>query len=265
MSPIYKDKLKINLLLDRSGIGIAAALDVSNKIQELLTVKKEINMVFAAAPSQNELLNRLVSNQDIDWSRVNAFHMDEYIGLNMEDPQSFGYYLKERIFGVVNFKSVHYINGRAKDLEVECHRYARLLSNFPIDIACLGIGENGHLAFNDPHTADFKDGKAVKIVTLDADCKMQQVNDGCFPDMASVPEQAITVTIPTLLSSLYMFCVVPGKTKAKAVKKTLFSEITEEWPSTILRNKEHAILYLDAKSGAGIKINTNNAFEPDPI
>ena len=250
-----KDKLQIKFLSDKYEIGKVAAEDVSLKIQELLLKKEEINMVFAAAPSQNEFLKSLISDKKIEWNRINAFHMDEYIGLGNNAPQSFGYFLNKRIFGLVNFKSVNYINGASTNLEVECERYSNLLLKSHIDIVVLGIGENGHLAFNDPHVADFKDDKTVKVVVLDIECRNQQVNDGCFAHVDEVPKRAITLTIPTLLSSSYMFCIVPSKAKARAINNTIYSEITEECPSTILRQKENTILYIDRDSGATIKLD----------
>ncbi|MBT33521.1 MAG: glucosamine-6-phosphate deaminase [Thalassobius sp.] len=248
-----KDKLQVKCFVSRNEMGKTAALEVSQKINELLLEKEEINMIFAAAPSQNELLASLVSDKTIAWDRINAFHMDEYIGLGTYIDASFQSYLNEHIFGLVNFKSIHYINGETGNAETECERYANLLSKNEIDIVCLGIGENGHLAFNDPHVADFKDEKLVKIVELDDACRNQQVNDGCFPSFDEVPKSAITLTMPMLLSANYMFCVVPGKTKAEAVQKTINDQISERCPSTILREKEDAILYINSESAAFIQ------------
>ncbi len=257
MKMIYfkKDKLQVKVCENRDETGRIASEDISLKIRELLLQKDEINIVFAAAPSQNEMLKSLVSDKRIEWGRINAFHMDEYIGLQENMHQSFGTFLAERIFNLVGFKSVHYINGETNDLEVECERYSDLILKSLIDIVCLGIGENGHLAFNDPHVADFKDKKLVKVVELDHDCRNQQVNDGCFKSIDNVPMSAITLTIPALLSATYMFCTVPGKTKTKAVYKTINAEISEKCPSTILRNKENVIMYIDSDSGEMIKVN----------
>lgn len=254
MNSFVKDKLLVKSYMNRNDMGKNAALDVSLKIQELLTKKKEINIVFAAAPSQNEFLEALITDAKIEWNRINAFHMDEYIGLNGNPLQKFGVFLHTRIFGKVNFKSVNYIDGESSDLITETERYTRLLLRHPIDIVCLGIGENGHIAFNDPHVADFNDKKLVKHVMLDLECRIQQVNDGCFQCLNDVPEQAITLTIPMLLSATYMFCIVPGKTKARAVKNTIYDPVSEACPATILRNKENAILYLDADSSSQINI-----------
>jgi glucosamine-6-phosphate deaminase len=207
-------------------------------------------MIFAAAPSQNEFLAALIQADTIDWQRVNAFHMDEYIGLPENDPRTFSSFLKEKIFGKLPFHTVNYINGNATDPDRECKRYAELLTQFPTDIVCMGIGENGHIAFNDPHVADFNDPLKVKIVSLDADCRQQQVNDKCFDILDEVPTHAITLTVPVLMAGTYIYCMVPGEKKAKAVYNTLHAEITEKCPATILRRHENALLFIDKDSGA---------------
>ena len=207
-------------------------------------------MIFAAAPSQNEVLASLALDREIPWERVNAFHMDEYIGLSADAPQGFGNFLKEHIFGLAPFSSVNYIDISAKNPDEECERYAALLAEYPTDIVVMGIGENGHIAFNDPPVADFKDPKSVKPVLLDEICRNQQVNDGCFATIDDVPKYAITLTVPTLFAGDYLFCIVPAKTKANAVKATLCDEIGEACPATILRRHKNAILYLDGDSSA---------------
>ena len=181
---------------------------------------------------------------------INAFHMDEYIGLPQDAPQRFGTYLREHIMGCVPFRSVHYLDGSAQNILEECRRYAALLRRFPVDIVCLGIGENGHIAFNDPHTALFQDPEAVKRVTLDLTCRNQQVHDGCFSSLEVVPEQAVTLTIPSLFAGRYLFCMVPGEKKAAAVKRTVEGKIEEACPASILRCHPNAILYVDEASGA---------------
>ncbi len=251
MKQFTKDQLVVKIMPNRDEMGKVAAADIHDRIVALLSEKQEINMIFAAAPSQNDVLASLVSCDDIEWNRVNAYHMDEYIGLSGDDlAQSFGKFLNDHIFGKVPFKSVNYIDCKAQNPEAECERYAKLLAENPTDIVVMGIGENGHIAFNDPWVAEFNDKKAVKVVTLDEVCRMQQVNDGCFPSIDRVPKQAITLTCPTLVSAPYLFCIVPAKTKANAVKRTLNDDINEECPATILRNQPNAILYLDGDSSA---------------
>jgi glucosamine-6-phosphate deaminase len=244
---IKKDSLTTKVFESRSSMGSDAANLVSEKISELLKTKRFINMIFAAAPSQNDFLSELIK-KNVEWDRINAFHMDEYVGLDANAPQGFGNFLKDRLFKKVSFRSVQYINGNAADLEAECDRYANLLSLQPVDIVCMGIGENTHLAFNDPHVADFNDEKIVKIVDLDMECRQQQVNDGCFNTIEEVPANALTLTIPTLVKPAYVYCIVPGEKKAKAVYQTLNESITEKYPSTILRKHPNAILFIDEKS-----------------
>lgn len=250
MNTFQKDLLTVNVYESRTEMGEAAAADIKACILSLLQTKETVNMIFAAAPSQNEVLYALATDTEIPWNRVNAFHMDEYIGLSADAPQGFGNFLKEHIFGLADFKSVSYINVSASDAEAECERYAALLAKHPTDIVVMGIGENGHIAFNDPPVADFKDPKAVKPVELDEVCRNQQVNDGCFARLEDVPKTAITLTVPTLFAGDHLFCIVPARTKARAVKATLCDEINEKCPATVLRRHESAILYLDGDSSS---------------
>ncbi|SFL29275.1 glucosamine-6-phosphate deaminase [Porphyromonadaceae bacterium KH3CP3RA] len=245
-----KGMLRVKIFHTREEMGKEAAVNVSDTIRQLLKEKDEINIIFAAAPSQSDFMKELIADERIRWEKINAFHMDEYIGLEKDAPQGFGNFLKERIFDRVPFKSVHYINGRAENSSAECERYASLLSQYPVDIVCLGIGENGHIAFNDPPVADFKDPKRVKVVELDMACRQQQVNENLFSGIELVPTHAVTVTIPALMTAKYMFCMVPARNKAEAVYHTLNDEISEKCPATILRMKEDTILYLDEESAS---------------
>jgi glucosamine-6-phosphate deaminase len=205
-------------------------------------------MVFAAAVSQNEFLGHLCQAEGIDWDKVEAFHMDEYVGLPDDAPQRFGNFLKEHLFECVQPGRVEYIDGNAPDLRAECARYAALLSERPIDIVCAGIGENGHMAFNDPHVADFDDPKAVKIVELDRTCRMQQVHDGAFATLDQVPTHALTLTMPTLMSAQQIYCMVPGPSKREAVKRTIERPIDTACPATAMRRHDRAVLYLDTEA-----------------
>ena len=249
MKEITKENLKVRIFETRSLMGSAAAEALSERIRELLKTKEYINIVFAAAPSQNEFLAEL-KEKEVDWNRINAFHMDEYVGLDKDAPQLFGNYLKEKLFDKVAFREVYYLNGNADDLEQECKRYSELLERYPTDIVCLGIGENTHLAFNDPHVADFNDPKIIKVVDLDKKCRWQQVNDGCFNNIDEVPTHALTITIPALFKAHYAYAVVPGALKANAIFHTLNNEVGENYPSTILRRHKNVILYLDKDSSA---------------
>lgn len=249
---IKKDKLQVNIFETRDEMGKAAGLDAIEKIKGLLAEKEEVNIIFAAAPSQNETLKTLIEADGIDWSRINAFHMDEYIGLSEDAPQGFGNFLKDKIFGKLPFKSVNYINGQTDDMEKECERYTNLLEKYPTDLVMLGIGENGHIAFNDPHVAFFNDEKTVKAVSLDLVCRQQQVNDGCFKALDEVPEYALTLTIPTLTKAKYMVCTVPAITKKEAVYNTVMGEIEEKCPASIMRTHDNAVMYCDKDSGSKI-------------
>ena len=152
----------------------------------------------------------------------------------------------------MTFRTVNYLNGNSADLEAECERYTNLLKKYPADIACMGIGENGHIAFNDPHVASFNDPRMVKVANLDDQCRQQQVNDGCFDTVADVPKRALTLTIPALISVKNIFCIVPGKTKAEAVARIINGSIDESCPASILKAHDNAILYLDKDSAREI-------------
>ena len=244
------DNLSVNVYDTRKSMGAAAASDVAACIKAELAAKQEIYMIFAAAPSQNDVLKSLSEDKDIDWSRINAYHMDEYIGLDKTAPQGFGNFLREHIFGLVPLKSVNYIDCSAKDPDAEAERYAKLLADNPTDVVIMGIGENGHIAFNDPPVADFNDKVLVKPVKLDEICRNQQVNDGCFKKIDDVPTHALSLTVPALVKAPYLFCIVPAPTKAWAVKETLTGTIDEHCPASILRTHDSANLYLDKDSAS---------------
>lgn len=244
------DRLKVRKFATRQQMGEAAAADAAAHMKRLLSEQERVRMVFAAAPSQNEFLQALVGTEGLDWSRVEAFHMDEYIGLPADALQRFSQFLQERIFQAVRPGKVHLINGSGT-IEQECERYGQLIAEAPIDIVCLGIGENGHIAFNDPPVADFNDPHVIKAVELDAACRRQQVNDGCFPSVSAVPTHALTLTIPTLMAGRCLFCIVPGSTKREAVSRTLTEAISTACPATILRTHPACTLYVDADSYEG--------------
>jgi len=248
----WADELMVQIYPDRAAMGAAAATAVITKINQLLSQQEMVNMIFAAAPSQNEFLQALAQSK-LDWKRVRAFHMDEYIGLDAAAPQGFGNFLKERIFDKLPFAAIYYLNGNPADVHSACKEYTALLKENPVDIVCMGIGENGHIAFNDPPVADFKDKQWVKMVALDQACRQQQVNDGCFATINLVPTHAITLTIPALMAARYVYCMVPGPTKAQAVFNTINKDILELYPATILRTHKSANLYLDSLSSAQLK------------
>lgn len=248
------DKLKVKQYPTRKEMGAAAAVTAEKIIQGLLKENEFINIIFAAAPSQNEFLDALTQS-DIEWNRINAFHMDEYVGIEAAAPQGFANFLRDRIFDKVSMRAVYYINGTAVDANEECSRYAALLKQFPAHIVFLGIGENTHLAFNDPHVADFNDPLVVKVVDLDEKNRYQQVDPSdpsCFNHIEDVPTYAITLSIPALFKVPYALAIVPGEKKADAIYHTVYSEIQENYPSTILRKHDHAILFIDDKSASRI-------------
>lgn len=250
MKEFKVDSLKVKILDTRLEMGKAAAADIRARILELLATKEYINIIFAAAPSQNETLAALLEYHDIDFTRINAFHMDEYVGLDKNAPQRFGNFLAEHIFSHKPFRSVNYIDP-SNTVEAECARYTKLLTDYPTDIVVLGIGENGHIAFNDPGVADFNDSVMIKAVELDEVCRMQQVNDGCFAKLSDVPTHALTLTVPTLVKASSLFCSVPAKTKAWAVKETLTTNnIDEHCPATVMRCHSDATLYCDSDSAS---------------
>ncbi|MBS7697669.1 MAG: 6-phosphogluconolactonase [Chelatococcus sp.] len=228
-------------------MGRAAAADVAAELRARLARQPGVRMIFAAAVSQNDMLEALIAEPGIDWRRVTAFHMDEYLDLPADAPQRFGNWLRQAIFDRLPFAAVHLIDpGSNADAAVAA--YAANLAEAPIDIVCLGIGVNGHLAFNDPPVADFADPQSVKIVTLDDVCRQQQVDDGAFATVAEVPQRAVTLTIPRLLDADRLFCVVPGASKREAVDRALKGPLETACPASVLRLHPACRLYLDAES-----------------
>lgn len=254
MKEFYCDKLRVKIYPTRREMGEAAAADIRECMLAMLREKEKINIIFAAAPSQNDTLLALCGYEDIDWSRVNAFHMDEYVGLSKDAPQRFATYLDEHIFSLKPFASVNCIDP-SSSIEDECERYSKLLRENPVDIVILGIGENGHIAFNDPGVADFSDPMLVKPAELDQICRNQQVNDGCFAAIDEVPTHALTLTVPALCSAKAMFCSVPASTKAWAVKETVTTDrIDEHCPATAMRLHCNATMYCDADSASLLEL-----------
>ena len=231
----------------RAAMGRAAASVVAAKLRRLLQDGGSARMIFAAAPSQAEMLDALVAEPGIDWGRVTAFHMDEYIGLAPDAPERFALWLRRNLFDRLPFGAVHLIEPGA-DPAAAAVAYAQALAQAPIDIVCLGIGVNGHLAFNDPPVADLSDPLDVKVVELDAVCRRQQVDDGCFHRLADVPTHAITLTVPRLLRADRLVCVVPGAAKREAVRRALHDPIGAACPATALRRHPAVTLFLDPES-----------------
>jgi len=234
------------------GPAVDIARDAANMareyLRERLLASGSAAVILATGNSQLQFLEELVRLGGVDWSRITLFHMDEYLGMSDNHPASFRRYLRERVESRVQPRMFHYLVGDAPEPLDECERYGRLLKAQPIDLCCLGIGENGHLAFNDPPVANFEDKHTVKLVQLDDACKMQQVKQGHFPDLESVPPYAYTLTIPTLCAARKMICICPGGNKAQPVRDTLTGPISHKCPASILRRQPHAVLLLDSDS-----------------
>ncbi|WP_165074042.1 glucosamine-6-phosphate deaminase [Paludisphaera rhizosphaerae] len=245
------DNLKVLVYDDRNQAGRAAAAAVAHAIVQRQKVAGRANVIFAAAPSQDDFLADLIAANGVDWSRVSGFHMDEYLGLTPEHPASFRRYLHEHLFDRVglNDDSLRLIPGERTERPSQvCLEYEDRLLGEPTDVVCAGIGENGHLAFNDPPVADFLDPLLVKVVRLDQACRVQQVNDGCFEKLDDVPTHAFTLTVPALLRAPVVSVVAVGPRKAEAVQATLRGPISEACPATALRRHSGATLYLDRDS-----------------
>ena len=236
----------VRRFVDREQLGIAAGAEIASAMRRRLRDQGTLRMVFASAPSQESTLRALSGAPELDWSRVTAFHLDEYLGLRRGAPQQFGSWLSRTLFERVPIGRVHLMNPGG-DARPAVARYSQLLSAEPIDIVCLGIGVNGHLAFNEP-PADFSATSVVKVVELDVASRQQQVDDGCFEDLDDVPHRAITLTIPTLLSARELYCMVPGEAKRSAVSRALNGPVTEAVPASALRLHPHCMVFVDRGS-----------------
>lgn len=247
METIHKlDRLTVRVSATREQMGRAGADYLAALIANIAGQKGSVNMIFASAPSQMDVLGALLFQPDVPWDKINAFHMDEYLGLPGDAPQSFGNYLRERFFSKKPFATVAYLDGNAPDPTAECARYAALLRQYPADIAVVGIGANGHLAFNDPGIAVFDDPELVKInPALDDTCIQQQVDDGWFATRDDVPKSALTLTIPALTRAPHVVAIVPSAEKAAILKQFAEDKITTACPATILREHPDAVLFLD--------------------
>lgn len=241
--------LKAKVYTDEVSAGKASAQFVAERINKAIKSRGHANLVLATGASQFAFIEA-IKKIDIDWDKITVFHLDEYKGLPETHPASFRKYLKERILNEVKPGKVHLINGDADNLEEEIQNYETLLKNHPIDVACIGIGENGHIAFNDPGVADFNDPKLVKVVQLDNVCRNQQLGEGWFKSIEDVPKEAISLTIPAVMSSKTISCLCPNERKAQAVYDTFSAPITEDSPSTILRTHPETFLFLDQESAS---------------
>lgn len=247
------DKLNVIIAPNAVKMGKTAAAAIAEEMKRIANQKDTIRMMFAAAPSQDTTLTALKEIEGLPWEKVEAFHMDEYVGITEDRPQSFRNYLNRWIFSQKPFKKINLIKGDSADIEAESERYGNLLTEKPLDIIVLGIGENGHIAFNDPPESSFHEPKPAKIITLSQRSRIQQVNDGCFDSLEEVPYMAITVTIPVFTSASALFCVVPNERKADAIKMTLEGPISELCPASILRTHKNSMLFIDKDSASKLK------------
>ena len=227
-----------------------AARLVQAHLAQCLAERGEASAILATGNSQIHFLDELIKLGGVDWSKLTLFHMDEYLGIDANHQASFGRYMRERVEGRVQPRAFHYLDGNADQPLNECARYADLLQAQEIDLCCLGVGENGHIAFNDPHVAEFDDPWAVKVVSLDLKCRQQQVNEGHFPGVDQMPQFAYTLTIPTLCAVRKMICIAPEKRKAQAVHNALREAVSTSCPASYLRQQPQAVLLLDADSAA---------------
>lgn len=217
-------------------------------IRKAIAERGEANIIVATGASQFELLEALV-NEDIDWAKVTGFHLDEYIGIGENHPASFRKYLKERFVSKVPLKAFHYVDGNGA--ESECKRLGEIIAQHPIDVAFVGIGENGHLAFNDP-PADFDTEEPYIVVNLDEDCRRQQLGEGWFPSLSDVPKQAISMSIRQIMKSKHIICSVPDQRKAAAVKNSVRGKVSPMVPASIMQNHPSVLLLLDSASASGL-------------
>ncbi len=244
------DKLNVYIYDTRAAMGAAAAAVIAAEIRGLIESRGKAVVIFASAPSQNEFLAALVEAPGIDWSRVTGYHLDEYLGMDDQAPQSFRRFLIDRLVSKVPIGEFHGLRGDAEDGAAESLRYADLLAKNPPDFAVLGIGENGHLAFIDPPFCDFNDPQPVKVVELDEVCRTQQVNEGAFATIDDVPKEALSLTIPTVMGLPRLFAIVPGPAKRNAIKSTIEGPIATTCPASILRQHPDAHLFIDRDSAS---------------
>ena len=244
------DELDVVVHADQAALAAAAAEQAATELRRTVRARGVAHAMFATGNSQLAFVDTLVRLPDVPWAEVVVFHMDEYVGVDGRHPAGFRRWIRERIAERAHPMVVHYLDGTAPDPQAECDRYAGLLATHPLDLCCLGIGENGHLAFNDPPVADFEDPRDVKIVELDRACREQQVGEGHFPSLEKVPATAMTVTVPALLRARRVIAVVPEERKAPAVRAALTGPVTTSCPASALRTAAGTTLHLDPGSAA---------------
>lgn len=246
----HVDRLSVQVYNSESDMAEDVANITHQYLRSLLQTQEHVAILFATGNSQLKFLSALIALGGIDWSRITLFHLDEYLGISAEHPASFRHYLRERVENRVLPRKFHYIEGDTLEPLTECDRYTKLLQAQPIDLCCLGVGENGHLAFNDPSVANFHDPYSVKLVKLDTANRQQQVNTGQFPNLHDVPQYAFTVTLPLICSAKKILCLAPEQRKAKIIQRMLQGVISTDCPASILRQQPQANLFLDTNSAS---------------
>lgn len=244
------DELSVRLYHQEAELTQDVAEIAHDYLQHILARQSQAAVILATGNSQIKFLDALIALGSIDWSRIIFFHLDEYLGIEASHSASFRRYLHKRVETRVNPAAFHYIEGNAIQPLAECDRYTQLLQAQPIDLCCLGVGENGHLAFNEPSVADFNDSRQIKLVKLELATRQQQVNEGHFPSVEAVPQYAFTLTIPPICGAKKILCLAPHKRKATIVKEMLRSPISTDCPASILRSQTQATLFLDADSAS---------------
>ncbi len=260
------DRLAVELHPTRADLGRVAAAAAAEYLWQCIASRGHARVVFACAPSQDEFLGALADGRTnpVAWDRVTAFQMDEYVGLEGDDPRSFQRYLRDHLLSRLKVAAFHPLSAGKGDSAGVCRRYAKLLAELPIDLICMGVGENGHIAFNDPPVAKFDDRASVKRVKLDGACLQQQVNDGCFRSIAEVPRHALTLTVPVFRAARRLSAHVPGPRKAAAVRAMLEDPIDASCPASVLRLHPNATLYLDSASAGELSAFAQDRAIPSP-
>ena len=244
------DRLAVLVYRNRADMGETAASRAAECLRAAAARGGGARAVFASAPSQVEFLHALAAAPRVDWRRITAFHLDEYLGVSSHAPQAFGQFLRKHLFDHVRPSNTWFLDGTASDVSAEMERYAHLLRKGQLDLACVGIGENGHLAFNEPGNTDFDDAALLRVVTLDERSRLQQVHDACFAALEQVPAQAITLTVPAITAAGAVVCVVPGPAKREALRRMVRGPVGPECPASVLRRHPDAVLFADLEGAA---------------
>lgn len=252
-APLSRRQLQVCIYQDRQQAGIAGAAVAADTIRELIARDGRAGVIFASAISQEPFLAALIRQPGIDWSRVTAFHLDEYAGMTADHPASFRRFLQERLIDHIPIGAFHGLRGEAPDLEAECARYTALLHEARPGLEILGIGENAHLAFINPPVCDFNEPRDVRQVPLDEPCRLQQIHDGAFKTLDQVPRAALTLTVPFCLRVPRAMAFVNGPQKSAAIAAVLEGPITEQCPASALRRHPNAAIYLDQAAASGLR------------